>query len=415
MRDAALQASETLSLEVADLAFGALARGQVPPPYDARCPFRGLEAFRPKDRAFFFGREALVEALHARLAAYPFLAVLGPSGSGKSSAVLAGLLPALQRREPGLRVAYARPGPAPLAALEAALAAPRAPAAVGVTPAAALGEGTAGAAAVVVVDQFEELFTLCPGEAERRVFLDRLLELADRTRVVLTMRADFWGECAPYARLRQAMQEHQELIAPMDAAELRRAIELQAERVGLRFEADLGATILRDVESEPGAMPLLQHALLELWNRRHGRWLRIAEYEAIGRIAGAVACTADAVYDALSPDEQRQVQAVFLRLTRLSEDIPTGEQRRDTRRRARLEELETDRMSPAAVRALVTRLADARLLVTGDVTGSVWAVDLLDGVRVQDDRLLAAGKGLIRWRGGHRWRSRSARPVGWGC
>src|SRR5262249_3226577 len=147
----------------------------------------------------------------------------GPSGSGKSSLVLAGLIPALQAKESRLQVAYMTPGSHPLDFLEVSLQ---------VNPHCSL----------LVVDQFEELFTLCSDEAKRRAFLDRLLKLPEVMRVILTMRADFWGECAPYRSLKELMQSRQELIAPMDATELRRAMEMQAAKVGLRFEADLSNT-----------------------------------------------------------------------------------------------------------------------------------------------------------------------------
>ena len=114
--------------------------------------------------------------------------------------------------------------------------------------------------AVLVVDQFGEPFTLCPDESKRSPFLHRLLTLPEKQRVVITMRADFWGDCANYTALKETMLAHQELIAPMDSAELRRAMEGQARGVGLRFEADLSNTILDEVQGEPGAMPLLQHA-----------------------------------------------------------------------------------------------------------------------------------------------------------
>ena len=149
-----------------------------------------------------------------------------------------------------------------------------------------------------------------------------MLALTAERPVVLTMRADFWGECAPYPALRTAMEAHQQLIAPMDAIELRRAIERQAGAVGLRFEADLAATILDQVRGEPGAMPLLQHALLELWQRRHGRWFWRNEYRAIGGVQGAIAKTAETVYAGSTETEQERVHDIFVRLTRLDEERP---------------------------------------------------------------------------------------------
>lgn len=338
-----------LCVEALDLSFDALAQGHQPPPYDDRCPFRGLFPFRAEDQAFFFGREALIERLSARLAEHRVLAVLGPSGSGKSSLVLAGLIPALQKERPSLQMRYMTPGTDPLSQLATALG------------------GSCEAAdpqAVLVVDQFEELFTLCTEEARRGAFLDRLLSLAKEMRVVLTMRADFWGECAPYRELAALMQAEQELIAPMGSTELRSAIEQQAAAVGLRFEADLANTILDDVRSEPGAMPLLQHALLELWSRRHGRWLQASEYRSIGGVQRAIARTADEVYDTLTADEQDRVRDIFTRLTRLDEDPGRSGERRDTRRRLRFAELVPADQNPGPSRDLVKRLADARLVVT---------------------------------------------------
>ena len=187
---------------------------------------------------------------------------------------------------------------------------------------------------------------------------------------MLTMRADFWGECAPYPKLRSEMEKHQRLIAPLDAADLRSAIERQAGAVGLRFEADLAATILDQVRGEPGAMPLLQHALLELWQRRHGRWLPASEYRTIGGVQGAIAKTAETLYAELTETEQEQVLDIFVRLTRLDEEEAPNVERRDTRRRVALEELVPAGGDIAATKALVARLASAGLVVTSR-SGSV--------------------------------------------
>jgi WD40 repeat protein len=339
-----MDALNRLCGDVLEMSFRALALGAVPPAYDDRCPFRGLAPFRPDDREFFFGRDRLVGDLHRRLADHRFLAVLGPSGSGKSSVVLAGLVRACESESPARRAVCLTPGPEPLRALESALA---------------------GAADVglVVVDQFEELFTLCRDEAQRQAFITRLLtETADR-RVVVTMRADFLGDCAAYPALRGLMQANQELVAPLTPDELRQVAEQQAAKVGLRFEAGLAARILDDVREEPGAMPLWQHALRELWTRRHGRWLRAEEYEATGRIRGAITQTAEAVYRGLTAPEQVQVRDLFLRLTRLDEPS-RADARRDTRRRVPLSDLVPAGADREEVRGLVKRLADAALLVT---------------------------------------------------
>jgi WD40 repeat protein len=320
-------------------------------------PFRGLEAFREEDSAFFFGREDLIRRLDERLDQHRFLPLLGPSGCGKSSLVLAGLLPYLRRKKKDLSWGSrpVRPGPDPVAALEAHLRDCPNP-------------------DLIVVDQFEEVFSLCHAETKRREFFARLLELTETVRVILTMRADFWGDCAPYEQLREAMQAHQMLIPPMTPAELRRATEEQAAAVGLRLEPGLGATIFADVAEEPGTMPLLQYALLELWNRRHGLWLRMEEYQAIGGAKGAIASRADALFAGLSDpkqpdilsDRQRRVRDIFVRLTKIDDVGDADQLPRDTRRRVPMSQLVPADEDATVTRELVEQLAAARLVVTGD-------------------------------------------------
>lgn len=335
-RKETLDQLNSLSLEALDLSFNALCLGQTPPAYDSRSPFRGLESFRPEDAATFFGREALTRKLVQKLNGHNFLAVLGASGSGKSSLVMAGLIPALD-------VPYAifRPGAEPLSELDKALqAGPQ----------------------LLVVDQFEELFTISARE-QRADFISRLLEQSHRLRVVITLRADFLGEVAPFKSLKDEVQNHQEIIPPMDEAELRRSMEAQAACAGLRFESDLSQQMLDDVSGEPGAMPLLQHALWTLWTRRHGRWLRAEEYRAFGGVKQAIASTAEAVFARCTEFEKERLRDIFLRLTRL-DDSADG---RDTRRRVLLRDLIPADSDPAATTLLIKQLADARLVVvTGD-------------------------------------------------
>jgi hypothetical protein len=300
---------------------------------------------------------------------------VGSSGSGKSSLVLARLVPALQREEPGLQLVTMTPGSEPLDQLQVSLA-----------------HIDASHPCVLVVDQFEELFTLCSSEQQRQTFLKELLALLPRYRVIITMRADFIAECAPYQALKALMQEHLELVAPLDPRELRRAMQLQAEAVRLIFEADLASTILDDVEREPAAMPLLQHALLELWKRRHGYWLRTEEYRAIGGIQQAIASTADAVYQGLDPAEQKRTREIFMRLTRPDVDALPGEERRDTRQRVWLEELVPAGSEPEATKRLVKRLADARLVVT-----SVNSVTSHEEVEVAHEALIRHWPLLRTW------------------
>lgn len=377
-RTAALEQIEAICGEACELSFEALALGQSPPTYDARCPFPGLRSFSADARQFFFGREPLVRRLLGRMSEHPLLAVLGPSGSGKSSVVFAGLAPALEARQPGLKLVRFTPGELPLANMLYAL-----------EQAGMGGPAVAPRSYLLVVDQFEEAFTLCTSPEERTSFFGELLRLAGPQQVVLIMRADFLGEVAPYAELRDAIQSRQELVAPMTPEELRRAIELQAAAVGLRFEADLSGDILDDVRGEPGAMPLLQHALQELWQRRRGRWLRGAEYRAIGGIQQAIAHSADEIYERCSREDQERLRGIFVRLTRLDRD--GGEQQRDTRQRVLMGELVPVGDDPAPTRALVARLADARLLVTSSAPGGE------DLVEVAHEALIRGWPRLRNW------------------
>jgi len=350
-RSEALAAINNLCLEVLDITFDALCAGAEPPAYDARSPFRGLHSFRPEDKDFFFGREKLTDLLVEKIESCSFLAVLGASGSGKSSLVMAGLVPAL-----GLDHAIIRPGSDPLGALDAIQEKP-----------------------LIVVDQFEELFTLTADQEKRRNFCERLLALKTKSKVVLTLRSDFMDEVAELRALNDEVQNHLVNVPAMDMDELRRAMEGQAGLVGLRFEEDLSQQILDDVEGEPGAMPLLQHALWELWNRRHGRWLKAAEYRKSGGVKLAVTSTADKVYNAYPPAEQEQMRNLFLRLTRLDE----SDVRRDTRRRVLMHDLIPAGRDPTSTSLLLDKLVQARLIVmAGD--GEQAAVEVVHESIIQN-------------------------------
>ncbi|WP_242048435.1 MULTISPECIES: eIF2A-related protein [Nostocaceae] len=418
-REQALTAVNTLCEEIIDLSFNALALGQQPPTYNSCCPFLGLYPFREENREFFFGREQLIIQLNEKLTEHNFLAVLGASGSGKSSVVLAGLIPALQEKQPNLVVSYMTPSNNPMAQLQATLAGgenqqpaplskslclldienewvtkPETAIELAKGGVAVSTETTLKQTSILIVDQFEELFTLCPDETERREFIAQVLNLTQQQKVVITMRADFWGECAPYRELKELMEARQKLIAPMDGAELRKAMEMQAAQVGLRFEPGLSNTILDDVQGEPGAMPLLQHALLELWKRRHGRWLQSGEYETIGGVRMAIAQTADDVYNTLSLSEQEQVKNIFIRLTRLDDSVIQGDIRRDTRRRIWLDELVPTGSTAASIKELVNRLAGegARLVVT-----SIDSSTSKEEVEVAHEALIRYWPRLLNW------------------
>jgi WD40 repeat protein len=348
---------EQLAMEATGLSLAALARGVEPPPYDARCPFPGLAPFREDSQAFFFGREGEVEALVEWLAANPCLALIGPSGSGKSSLIRAGLMPALQRLRPGLRVAWCTPGEMPLANLCFAIEQQRQEAAAA---------GVPDAPIAVLVDQLEELFTLCASEEERQAFIAHLVTLPQHHLTVLAMRSDFVGECGNYQQLNNLVIPNVEQIGPLSADALRSAIEHQAAAVGLRFEAGLTERLLGDVRDEPGAMPLLQHALHELWRRRRGRWLRAAEYQAIGGVQQSIAHTADEIYKSADAKTRARMRDIFVRLTRIDQD-GDEEERRDMRQRVSFAELVPDGADVGEIMALVDRLVSSRLVVMGAV------------------------------------------------
>jgi WD40 repeat protein len=214
----------------------------------------------------------------------------------------------------------------------------------------------------LVIDQFEEIFTLCDDEAVRRTFLTNLLYAASlqdgRTVVILTMRADFYSQAAMYPNLATQLADQQVLISPMTETALTEAITKPAHKVGLHFEAGLVDRLLQDAAAEPGALPLLQHALLELWERREKNGLTLVGYQASGGVHGALTQRADSVLAALTSPQQDIVRRVMLRLTKL------GEGTADTRRRATLSELVRTSEEEDDVRTVVTQLANARLVTT---------------------------------------------------
>jgi hypothetical protein len=233
-----------------------------------------------------------------------------------------------------------------------------------------LSQPGAGERLLLVVDQFEELFTLCKDKAQRKAFVDNLLTAAcpedggcdpdnTSTLVVLTLRADFYAQCLDIENLRAALERYQRIIGAMSQEELRRAIEQPARRGGWELEGGLVDLLLRDVGDEPGALPLLSHALLETWKRRRGRTLTLAGYAASGRVQGAIAKTADEVYTRrLTPDQQEVARRIFLELTEL------GEGSQDTRRRVTLRDLIPQNADAPAVEKVLQVLAKARLVTT---------------------------------------------------
>jgi WD40 repeat protein len=340
-RRAGLRAAEDeLAGDVVVALEAARERAQVPADVVV-CPFKGLAAFEPEDAAFFFGRERLVAEMVARLAGAPMLGLVGPSGSGKSSVLRAGLLPALgQGVLPGSEtwaIALLRPGEHPLQALHDATSA-----------------AAPGGRLVLAVDQLEEAFVACRDERERAAFMDALVRSARDPRrravVLVAVRADFYGRCASYPELWRLLGANQTPVGPMRRDELRSAIELPARNAGLEVEPDLTHALIDDVEGEPGALPLLSTCLLELWQRRDGRALRLAAYQESGGVHAAVARLAEGAYGRLDGDGRRMARAVLLRLT------GEGQGEAVVRARVALDEFGDD------ARPVLDELTDSRLL-----------------------------------------------------
>jgi hypothetical protein len=308
-------------------------------------PFKGLQYFEETDSDLFFGRELLTAKLVNRLRETQFLSVvIGASGSGKSSLVRAGLIPALKKgvvlpdgtKPPegsaDWQVHVITPAVHPLQTLATELTRRT----ESVTAAATLIDDLMQdprslglflerqhpkGHTLLVLDQFEELFTLCRDEFEREAFIDNLLTALHQSEghltLILTLRADFYAHLAQYPELREAVAKQQEYIGPMTTEELRRAIEEPAKREHWTFEPGLVDLILRDVGDEPGALPLLSHALLETWKRRAGHTLTLKGYADAGGVRGAIAHTAESVYQNLSSEVQAIARNIFLRLTEL--------------------------------------------------------------------------------------------------
>lgn len=359
------------------------------------CPYRGLAAFREEDAAWFFGRRrsttALLERITGAAHAGGIVMLVGPSGAGKSSLLQAGLGASILRGRLPVEasnrwpVVVMTPGTDPLAELGRHLPEVAATLEAGEPPAermagrisdaiAAYGRRAGGprARTVLVVDQFEEAFTLCEDERRRRLFIHALSVAsgrdAARALVVLGVRADFYARCLDYPVLASALQHRQMVLGPMAPDELREAVLGPAKAAGLQVEPGLPELILRDlsISGEPaeaevtydaGALPLLSHSLLATWQRRRGGKLTVAGYRNAGGIQGAVATTAERSWADLSPTGRVAARRMLLRLVRVGKDT------RDTRRRATRDELVEQAEDSAAASAALEVLAKARLVM----------------------------------------------------
>jgi WD40 repeat protein/transcriptional regulator with XRE-family HTH domain len=380
-----------------------------------RNPYKGLRPFTGADAGDYFGRERLVADLLAALdsacaGAPRFLAVVGPSGSGKSSVILAGVLPRLRQGSlPGsenwVYLEPMTPGTNPLDALTITLS--------DANPAGSLRairedllDSSRGLhllasrlarqrdrRVLLVVDQFEELFTLTTAEDERQRFLDLLVTAVNEpggpVLLLLTLRADFYDRPMRYPALVSLLEKRSKLIPPMTVTELRAAIEQPAalSDVRLRFEDHLVDTMLFEVHGEAGALPLVQFTLAQLFERRAGHMLTLAAYEQIGGVHGALARHAETTFEALASEEHRRLaRALLLRLI-----DPGAAEQEATRRRAPLAELESpDPQQSEMMRAVAAAFTAARLLVTNEYAG-------IPTIEVSHEALIREWERLAAW------------------
>ncbi len=374
-------------------------------PRNTICPYRGLLPFREEDSDFFCGREAFTERLVKAVSRKNLVAVMGASGSGKSSVVYAGLLPKLRKGAANQtwEILTITPGRQPLHALMATISPPSpkftrakriatieadvkvlTEQALGLRPFVEdiLNEQRGTDRLLLFVDQWEELYTQCESEKHRAHFLKLLLEASASTpfTVVLTMRGDFYGRALADRAFADRLQDAIVNIGPMHEQELEHAVVEPAENLGLSFQEGLVPRILEDVGKEPGNLPLLEFLLQELWEgRERDGTLTHHAYETLGGVKGAIARRAESELDKLAPEERDTARRVLVRL------VTPGEGREDTRARTTLPEDE-------AIRKVVRKFADARLVVTtrDDATAQ-------DVVEVSHEALIRQWKSLKDW------------------
>ena len=365
---------------------------------DSLCPYLGLQTFGGSQKALFFGRGALIQEMVEKLKYSRFLAIVGPSGSGKSSVVQAGLLPQLQdgalhgsrnwRYYPPIV-----PGADPLISLARVLKPEDRDLAGWLAEASAhcerdsnylasLIEEADAEPAVLIIDQFEELFTICQDEPKRRTFIITLLNLIQspdaRHTVIITMRADRESSLVQIPALQAEYEKAQVRVTAMKANELREVIEKPAELVGLKFEENLVEELVAEVLGKPAALPLLQFTLLTLWENRHHNRVTWEAYRRISGGSGALANSADAFYDNLSPTDQVIARQIILGIIR-----PTVEQRITADRLVRARLYEESSHPDAEIERVVGKLLHARLL------------RLIPGATAVDDQIGLAHESVV--------------------
>jgi WD40 repeat protein len=405
--------------------------GGMPP-----CPYRGLFAFREEDARFFFGREQVTQALLAAVKQKPLLALMGASGSGKSSVVFAGLVPLLRQKFWGgdstaqatltPEIVSFRPGNNPFAALATCFAQSSAIAdllalqqsqpkwgrspperhddrgipgdsfanaveveqrlrqdSLGLTDLIQrFGQQNSGMRLILIADQFEELYTLCP-ERDRQTFLDAVLNAvrgAPAFTLILTLRADFCGHALTYRPLSDALQGAIQILGPMNPQELQAAIEKPAAQMQVRLEQGLIQKLIHAMNEQSGRLPLLEFALTQLWSNQREGWLTNQAYDEVGGVEEALANHAEFVYTQLNDDDQRRSQQILIQL------VQPGSGTDDSRRLATRDEVQLENWN------LVTHLASARLVVTNrnESTGE-------ETVEIVHEALIRGWKRLRSW------------------
>jgi basic membrane lipoprotein Med (substrate-binding protein (PBP1-ABC) superfamily)/DNA-binding SARP family transcriptional activator/energy-coupling factor transporter ATP-binding protein EcfA2 len=386
-------------------------------------PFKGLQPFQEADAEHFFGRDRLVADVVRRISDQRMVTLVGPSGSGKSSVVRAGVIPALRKNaipdSDRWLIAQMVPGSRPFDELEAALLRSTIDAPDSLSDQLRGGEPSILRAAlrvlpedtakiIIVIDQFEELFTLVTDETTRTRFLDQLTEVVDdphgRIRVLLTLRADFYDRPLQYPAFGARMGDGVVNVVPMAPDELEYAAERPAARAGVTLEPSLLASLLTDVVGQPGALPLFQYTLTELFDRRNEGNLSLDVYDAMGGLRGTLTRRADELFGELTASQAAAARQLFLRLVTIAD---TDEW---SRRRVRASEILALDIDVVDLQAVIGAYGTARLLtfdrdhVSGSPTVEVahealltewerlrdWIDEARDDVRRQV-RLAAAG------------------------
>ena len=314
-----------------------------------RCPWLGLRSYDVDDAERFFGRDEHVAECLAVLSSTSFLALVGPSGSGKSSLLRAGVLASLRRR--GHRCVLITPGPRPLEALSALPA-------------------EAPADTVLAVDQAEEVFALCDDVEERRTFLERLADESRRRPVLLSLRGDRLSQVTEHAGFSRLVEQGLHLVGALDDTGLRDAIERPARQAGLLLEPGLVELLVREVRDDPGALPLLSHALVETWQRREGSTLTVEGYHASGGIHGAVAQSAELLYSKVEPEQRHQLRDLVLQL--VSPGVDGEPVRARVPRRLVADDADHDRLIELLVGARLVTADEGVLEITHEALARAW-------------------------------------------